>query len=351
MRTLLLRGRTAALTAPLALMPAAAHAAHTVQAVHPAPQAAPAPIVDFAGLSGARARSCDAPIDPHLAALGAPDERRCAWSGRVELDTWHGLGTPHGACLSAPALAWHRLNAAAGTQAPPWSAGWNAQARLTGGAAEQVAFAVWRDADGSWSAARWRWNPAEKADTRAWESAHWQDVVRTAGALAAANPAPPPSPLYQAWLDASNGKPRALDGDAWRWTSQATCFTLRTSGIGQAQLQLPWSRDDARLEQRTGMQVQLARRFPQAAWLTPFTLLDPALPAKRTGAKFVAVWQDGSNVQGQLWIPLKDGAGVLRARIAASLPAHAGADAAKRLGALAERELTAIAHAWEARHE
>jgi hypothetical protein len=97
------------------------------------------------------------------------------------------------------------------------------------------------------------------------------------------------------------------------------------------------------------MQVQLARRYPDAEWLQPFTLLDPARPGERTGAKFIAIWKEGRSVTGQLWIPLRDNAGIVRARIVSDLtPAPSDA---KQRAAVIEGELTALAHAWEVRHE
>jgi hypothetical protein len=218
---------------------------------------------------------------------------------------------------------------------------------------QQIA-AVWKNDDGQWSAALWRWQPSEKPDTRAWQAGHWDDVTQAAHAIDAGNPLSASTPLFVAWRDASAGKPRVLDGDTWRWVTDKTCLRLETSGISQTRNHLPYSRDDARLEQRSGMQVQLARRLPNAEWLQPFTLLDPARPGERTGAKFVAVWREGRGVTGQLWIPLRDDAGIVRARIVSDLaPAtpERQQKAAKQRAAIIERELTALAHAWEARNE
>jgi hypothetical protein len=200
----------------------------------------------------------------------------------------------------------------------------------------------------------WRWQPSPKPDTRTWQASHWNEVTQAAQAISAANPAPAPSPLLQAWLDATAAKPRVLEGDNWLWVAQNSCLSMQTEGIGQAKLHLPYSRDDARLEQRAGMQVQLARRFPDAQWLHPFDLLDPAVPGARSSAKFIAVWKQGSAVNGQLWMPLRDDSGVVRARITSQLgPARSARDedAVKGRAALLEHELAALAYAWEARHE
>ena len=336
------------LGAAIALSSHHARAAATTKSAKAAKPAAPAPIADFAALSGSRARACDAPADPALGPIGPAPQRSCAWSGRLELAYWSRVATPGvattaGACLPAPAIAWHRLHTAAGAApAPPWNAAWAGNARVAESASGRQALAVWRAADGGWSAVLWRWHPADGADTRAWEAGHWQDVVRAARSLGDAAPASATSPLLQAWLDASAGRPRALDGDTARWVGNGACLALHTSGFQPSKLSLPWSRDDARLEQRTGMQVQLARRMPQAEWLQPFSLLDPTLEGKRTGAKFYAIWKEGPLVQGQLWIPLRDGSGIVRARLSA--PAAAGE-------APIAAALTALVHAWEVRHE
>jgi hypothetical protein len=315
---------------------------------------APPAIADFDQLSGSRARACDAPPDPRLAAMGQPSQRQCAWSGRIEMQYWRTIPAPAGACLPPAAIAWHRLATTAQTSPSPWNAAWNGNALVTGNDARQQALALWHAEDGNWSAVLWRWQPAANADTRAWEQGHWKDVVASAQALGASSKPPAASPLLQAWFDATAGKPRVLDGDNWRWVAQHSCLTMQTAGISQAQLHLPYSRDDARLEQRSAMQVQLARRFPDAEWLHPFDLLAPATPGTRSGAKFFAVWKEGAAVKGQLWIPLREDGGVVRARLTSQLgpaPAAHADDAVRQRGEVLEHELAALAHAWEARHE
>lgn len=306
---------------------------------------------DFGRLSGARASACTAPADPLLAPMGTPTLRRCAWSQGVEMLYWQDIPDTPQACLPTAAIAWHRLGAGAHAVLRPWNAGWSGQSmQVQYGGVEQSGV-VWRREDGRWSAVLWRWRPSDRLPTRNWQLGHWKDVVQAVRAVDAANPAPPRTPLNTAWLDLTNGKPRALDGDAWRWVRDGSCLTLRSTSLGQAQLHLPYSRDDARLEQRSAMQVLLARRFPDAQWLRPFTLVEPAISGDRTGAKFLAVWKEGAAVHGQLWIPLRDEGGVVRARISSDLAANASTEAAKTRATLIERELGALAHAWEARHE
>ncbi len=316
-------------------------------------RAAPPAVVDFDKLSGARAAGCNA-APAGLGGMGEPSLRRCAWSQHLEMLYWQTIPDVPNSCLPTAALAWQRLHGASGLAgaAPPWSAGWSGHALLAQDKTRQQAGALWRRADGQWSAVLWRWRPSERLATRNWQAGHWNKVVAAVKAVDAGSPLTPVSPLLAAWQDATRGKPRLFAGDAARWSSGGACLDLRTAGIGQSQLHLPYSRDDARLEQRSAMQVQLARRYPDAEWIKPFALLEPATPGARSGAKFVAVWKEGATLQGQLWITLRDDAGIVRARIATDLPAGARADEPLKLrAALVERELAALAHAWEARHE
>lgn len=317
-----------------------------------AKQAVPA-AADFTQLSGSHAGTCATPAEPGLAAMGTPTVRHCAWSQRLEMLYWQDLPASPNTCLPAPAIAWHRLGASVGAVLRPWSAAWSGQSFLvqTGGMVQ--AGAVWRQESGQWSVVLWRWRPSDRIPTRNWQAGHWKNVAQALSAVDAANPAPVRTPLMTAWLDATNGKPRLLAGDSWRWVSDGACLDVRSAGLGTAQLHLPHSRDDARLEQRSAMQVLLARRFPAAEWLRNFSLIEPAISGDRTGAKFLAVWKEGATVSGQLWIPLRDEGGIVRARIASELPAAGAAlqEAARARAALLERELSRLAHAWEARHE
>lgn len=311
-------------------------------------------VADFTRLSGSRAGNCAAPVDAGLAAMGTPSLRHCAWSQHIEMLYWDALPANPNTCLPTPAIAWHRLGAGTRVVLRPWSTAWSGQSLLvqTGGLLQTGM--VWRQENGQWSAVLWRWRPSERLPTRNWQAGHWNTVAQAVRAIDAANPAPARTPLMTAWLDATNGKPRLLGPDTWRWISEGACLDVRTASLGQAQLQLPYSRDDARLEQRSAMQVLLARRFPAAEWLRNFTLIEPAISGDRTGAKFLAVWKEGVGVHGQLWIPLRGEGGAMRARISSELAAAGGAamqEAAKARAALTERELEALAHAWEARHE
>lgn len=309
---------------------------------------------DFTKLSGSRAGNCTGPVEPGLAALGTPSLRQCAWSQRIEMLYWEDVSANPNTCLPAPAIAWHRLGSGVRAVLRPWSAAWSGQSLLVQTGDMVQAGMVWRQANGQWSVVLWRWRPADRIPTREWQAGHWKSVAEAVRAIDAANPAPARTPLMTAWLDATNGKPRLLGPEYWRWVSEGACLDARTASLGPAQLHLPHSRDDARLEQRSAMQVSLARRFPAAEWLRNFSLIEPAISGDRTGAKFLAVWREGTLVSGQLWIPLRDEGGIVRARISSELPAAAGpamAEAARARAALIERELGRLAHAWEARHE
>ncbi|MFC0252093.1 hypothetical protein [Massilia consociata] len=328
-------------------------------------------VADFRGLSGSFPASCSTPLDVALSGMGEPALRRCAWSQHLELLYWQSVPDVPNSCLPTPAIAWHRLGATAGATLPPWNGSWAGQSLFAQNSALHHAGAVWRQPDGQWSAALWRWRPSSRLATREWQAGHWNTIlqgVRSAGTVgvpvadragpanAAASAPTWQSPLMSAWLEASRGKPRMVEPDAWRWVADRACLSMRSAGIGQSQLHLPYSRDDARLEQRSAMQVQLVRRYPAAEWLQPFTLIEPAAPGARSGAKFLALWKEGKTVHGQLWITMRDEGGILRARISSDVPVNAaaggaGAETVKQRAALIERELTALAHAWEAHHE
>ena len=346
---LLLTGALA-LTTSAGLPANAAAAAAAKQAKQALPD-----LADFKQLSGSRPRQCSVPI-AGLAALGQPSLRQCAWSERVEMLYWDTVPAQPGACLTPAALAWNGLaRSIVPSAAPVWDNAASGQALLSTatGTGLQQAASVWRKADGQWAAVLWRWLPSPNSATRAWQAAHWNTVAAAVRKHDAGLQAPA-TPLMQAWLAASKDKPRVLDGGAWRWLSDGACFSLQTSGITQARLHLPWSRDDARQEQRSAMQVLLARRFPNAEWLQPFTLLQPATQGARTGAKFIAVWREANVLQGRLWIPLPKDGGIVRAHLTTGAPTGSPErtqELTKQRAALIERELTALAHAWETLHE
>lgn len=130
---------------------------------------------------------------------------------------------------------------------------------------------------------------------------------------------------------------------------------METVGISQAQLHIPYSKDDGRLEQRAAMQVRLARTYPHATWLTPFRLLPLPGSVGRGGAKYEAIWLENATVKGQVWMPSKADGAILRARIVVALPAKKSSEAdAAAIDAIAravDRELIGLATIWTLDHE
>jgi hypothetical protein len=237
-------------------------------------------------------------------------------------------------------------------RAPRWREGAVAASFSYAEGLNRAIIALWRTPAGDWSAAHWYWRPSEKAATRAWQARQWARIE--AGA------APPEqrlsdsaAPLMATWLALTSDSPSAIDKGQWIWQLGDACLRMRTADISQAQLTLPYSRDDTRLEQRAAMQVQLARKIPGATWVRPFTLISASPDGARSGAKFMAVWIDAQYLHGQVWIPQKDSSDIARARISTALPAGTRADPA-RSGALArlvEEQLVRFAHLWEKTYE
>jgi hypothetical protein len=156
-------------------------------------------------------------------------------------------------------------------------------------------------------------------------------------------------------LEANVGaRPAQLGGELLRWQSDGLCMQATASAPGPQQLQLPYSAEDSRQEQRSAMQLQLARRYPKANWLSPFGLV-PAPRPPRGGAKFYAVWVEGEVLTGQLWIPTKGDGPLVRLRITAPLPPRlapaATPDALAQPKQVFERELMSLASRWAAAYE
>ncbi len=314
---------------------------------------------DFAALARQRPWACaPAPAPGPNVPDWQAEPAACAWQDRLRMRRWTGRGgmAPH-ACVSAQALwwAWARAGGAAPAAQPKaWRAGWQSQVRIDEAGSEKRIVIIRSLAGATWSVTEWRWTPSERPATRRWQEGRWKLLAERAAQLgqpAEAAQGTREARMLRAVLDANLG-PRAgeISGDILKWQADGLCLEVDGAAPGQQQLQLSYNADDSRLEQRAAMQLQLARRYPKAAWLTPFSLV-PAAPQVRSGAKFYAIWQEAGVVAGQLWMPARAGGPLVRLRITTPLaPARpdAGAGAARQL---VERELMALAARWAQAYE
>ena len=302
---------------------------------------------DFRELSSSVPRSCSAEMPSPPPGWEALREQ-CAWSGRLQRQQWRWSGPARSSCVSPQAELWKWLQRVA-PPAVPWERSWvHGSFRRTASGVEYMV-SVRQAEGGGWIAEAWRWSPSPRAATRAWQSERWERIVKSQKPPAGGPRAPAPDrALATAWQRVLNGRVGELDGTSLLWQGAGgRCLRMETTGISQAQLRLPYSRDDARQEQRSAMQVQLARKFPNARWLSEFKLL-PAHQSPSSGAKFIATWIEGDQVRGQLWMPTKDG-GMVRARVLTALGKSPSDSSAA--SALLEDELTRLAAAWETLYE
>lgn len=214
-----------------------------------------------------------------------------------------------------------------------------------------------RNPDYSWTATEWAWTPSPRAATRQWQQGKWDGLSRAAQTMQPPAPAAQPSEtalLLAAWEAALSGRAAETDGKLWRWQGDGACIALDNVGLTDAQVQIPYKESEGRLEQRAAMQLLLARRYPGAEWVLPFTLL-PQDSADRGGAKYSAIWHLGQQLHGQLWIPKKDDKSIVRVRMTTALPANLTAAQRQPHVARASRaisaEITALAKGWDAKHE
>lgn len=287
----------------------------------------------------------------------APAE--CAWQNRLRMRRWRGPAIPDpDACVSAEAIWWTRARLQTGspsTFAQAWRSAWTSQIILDEVGTEQRVIVMRRGVDGVWGATEWRWQPSERAATRRWQAARWELLVAHAVGLSpsAAGQGPEPRESNSLWavLEANLGRrPGEIKGGVLSWASEGLCLQVDRAAPGPQQLQLSYTMDDSRQEQRAAMQLQLARRFPQATWLTPFSLV-PAPERLHHGAKFYAIWLEAGVMSGQLWMPTRGDGPLQRLRISARLASKpAAAPVAIAKGAI-ERELLALAASWTQRHD
>jgi hypothetical protein len=332
-------------------MASPAQAARSHRKVVPAPDL----LRDFAALAQNRPRACSkestAPVPP----AGWKLERdECAWQDLLRVRHWSAAeGVQAGKCVS-PQAQWWGWSLPAG-QSQAWQAAWTSQARRDEAGPVKRIVVMQRAAGGEWSATEWRWTPSARAATRHWQEGRWNMLAALAGKSqqpAGQGAAPRETRMLQAaWEKNLGARAGEISGDTWRWRGDGVCLRTDATGPAQQQFHIPYSAEDGRHEQRAAMQLQLARRHPKAVWLTPFRLI-PAPPQARGGAKFDAVWAEGADVNGQLWIPTKGDGPVVRLRINTTLPgAQPGPAAIAQAGQAVERELSAIASRWSALHE
>lgn len=328
-------------------MAASAHVRH-----HRKATSKPDLVADFAALAQNRPRPCGSAEAPDAVPPGWRIEgTECAWQDRLQVRRWSANhGTLPGDCISPQARWWAW---ARGDLPVAWRAAWTARGLDDERSPDKRIVMMRRSAGGEWQATEWRWKPSPRAATRRWQEGRWKLLAALAeGANQAAAPVPgaAESALLEAVWEANLGaRPGEVAGQLWRWTGEGLCLRSDPVGLGQQQFHLPYSADDTRLEQRAAMQLQLARRYPKAQWLTPFRLVDAPVNAKG-GAQFYAVWRENSELKGQLWMPTKGDGPVVRLRIVASVRGASPA-ATARAARTVEHELAALASKWAARHD
>lgn len=350
---------SAVLTALLALPLAASEA-------KPAPKAsAPRAVLDLEQLAQQRPRKCPVP----QAELGAPagwqeDPAQCVWQGRLQMRRWQiSAQSAAGSCLGPAARWWswqrQRSGIAAAAPGAAWRSAWKSQFLAGSAAGERARIAVLETGKGNiLTVTELTWAPSPRLATRAWQEGRWQLFMQHAATLRPPEARDDPAdaaPLRRAWERNLNGRAGELAPDGWRWLSDGKCLRMQALAADDLPLPLPYAREDARLEQRAAMQIQLARRHPAATWLVPFRLLDATPGMPRDGAKYAAIWTERTEVMGQLWIPEKNGDKTYRMRVDTSLPARyetpAGLAASAGATRVIERELAGLALSWNASNE
>jgi hypothetical protein len=292
---------------------------------------------------------------------------QCAWQDRLQMRQWRANPSAGAVdCVDSPARWWSATRQRWGVSAGPvaWNSEWSAQTLALATPMQQQVAIVERTDAGAWIATEWRWTPSPREATRQWQQGRWkllQDAAavrqqKATAALVAADAVP----LLAAWESILAGRAGELSPDGWRWESAGLCMRMETAGISQAQLHLPYSREDSRLEQRAAMQLRLARTYPKAIWLTPFAILPAidtppgAATTSRIGAMYQALWWRDGAIKGQLWMPEKTGGAIHRARISVAFEAPgAKADDARvtRIATAIEHELTGLAKVVAAGNE
>lgn len=327
-----------------------------------APAAAPDVTQAFEEL--ARQRPWDCHEQPRFDAPRGwqAEASRCAWQERLRVRSWTGPGgEPEGACVSMQARWWawaHNGSRSLPPHRAVWQGAWTTQTFSGRAGAQQRIVLLARQPQGQWRVTEWRWDPSPRAATRRWQEGRWALLAARAAELA--QPLPQPAAGREAGMIESvllsnvGARVAEMGNGILNYESGGMCLQVDMAAPGQQQLQLSYSTEDSRLEQRAAMQLQLARRFPKATWLSPFNLL-PMPPTIESGAKFYAVWIEGTVLKGQLWIPTKGDGPLVRIRLTTALPPGATALPDSRPVAAArkvvERELMGLAARWTEQHE
>jgi len=303
---------------------------------------------DFAALASQKPWTCRSQsMAPPLPAGWTAEADRCAWQERLRVRRWTGpANVADKSCLSQQAhwWAWARASAVSAPVPSAWRSEWEVHSLDDSAAIEKRIMILRRAEDGRWNVTEWRWDPSPRPDTRRWQEGRWALLVARAGVLRQA--VQRETRTVGAILDANIGaRAGEKNQQRWQWEAGGLCLRSDLATLGPQQLQLPYSVDDSRLEQRSAMQLQLARRYPKANWLTTFRLV-PGKGRAGGGARFYAIWIDGGVLKGQLWIPVKGDAPMVRVRIDTPVAAGTTPDALTRMGSVLEQELAALAGQW-----
>lgn len=275
---------------------------------------------DFASLAQMRPRQCSAGSQVVATAPGwQASETHCAWRGRLMMRSWIAQDALVDGCIGPAAYWWRWIHAQAGAVAPaPWHGSWTSQqVEFDRDGAKSLAILV-RAEDGKWIAREWFWNPSERAATRRWQQGRWDLLVAASSRLRLDMPAQAAGQqrwLKSAWVRSIGDAPAEIVADQWRWQAAGRCLAIDSIGASEGGFQLPYLVEDSRLEQRSAMQVLLARRHPGATWLKSFSLIDDPSQRKDGPARYFAVWREQDMVRGQLWIPTKANGPVHRLRL------------------------------------
>lgn len=296
-----------------------------------------------------RPRQCTASVSPTLAAPGWQSAATyCAWQGHLVVRSWTAPSQAADGCVDPGASWWRWMqDRYAGSAFPSsaWYAAWTTQAVGLDGEDTRILAIVARTEDGSWMAREWQWNPSERAPTRRWQQNRWDLLAAEANALRREIPgdvkASRSRPLMSAWLQSIGKAPAEVTGNRWRWLSGGRCLTIDSVGVNETSFQLPYQVEDNRHEQRSAMQLLLARRNPGATWIRAFSLTDASRQSKNGLARFKAVWRESDMILGQLWIPTKRDGSVLSLRLSAAEKISGGAkpDSVSPAAQMVEEEL------------